>query len=217
MGNNTPSQSPSPLPRFVWPRPGSDQPRLAWPEFLRVVALQLQRDYPCSGPSTDPGDFAGELPGGAPDRAIGTGNRASSLGPGIPRCPSPRGRGHQRGLANGARGGDREPRHLGHHNTGRESRRCPARVLLSRHGRRDVHQLTRRALLPDTWSGRKHTSPRPRTRITDDGHREMHRVVARIRKTSGRWTPMTRPTGSPDSWRTGSISTTNSTRSITCD
>ena len=51
MGHNTPSQSPSPPPRFVWPRPGSDQPRLAWPEFLRVVALQLQRDYPCPGPS----------------------------------------------------------------------------------------------------------------------------------------------------------------------
>ena len=61
MGNNNPPQSPSPLPRFVWPRPGSDQPRLAWPEFLRVVALQLQRDYPCPGPSTDPGASLGNF------------------------------------------------------------------------------------------------------------------------------------------------------------
>src|SRR5512135_2366938 len=61
MGHNTPSQSPSPLPRFVWPRPGSDQPRLAWPEFLRVVALQLQRDYSCPGPSTDPGASLGNF------------------------------------------------------------------------------------------------------------------------------------------------------------
>jgi hypothetical protein len=61
MGHNTPSQSPSPLPRFVWPRPGSDQPRLAWPEFLRVVALQLQRDYPCPGPSADPGASLGNF------------------------------------------------------------------------------------------------------------------------------------------------------------
>ena len=61
MGNNTQPPSPSPLPRFVWPRPGSDQPRLAWPEFLRVVALQLQRDYPCPGPSTDPGASLGNF------------------------------------------------------------------------------------------------------------------------------------------------------------
>jgi hypothetical protein len=66
MGHNTPSQSPgdSPTtPRFVWPKPdqGHTIPRLGWPEFLRVVALQLQRDYPCPGPSTDPGASLGNF------------------------------------------------------------------------------------------------------------------------------------------------------------
>lgn len=44
---NTPAESQPPaLPRFVWPKPGSDVPRLPWADWLRLVALQLMTDYP---------------------------------------------------------------------------------------------------------------------------------------------------------------------------
>ena len=50
MGYNTPSDSPSPLPpplpRFEFHPPGVDAPRLEWPDWLQVVSLQLQSDYP---------------------------------------------------------------------------------------------------------------------------------------------------------------------------
>ena len=50
MGHNTPSDSPSPLPpplpRFEFHPPGVDAPRLEWPDWLQVVSLQLQSDYP---------------------------------------------------------------------------------------------------------------------------------------------------------------------------
>ena len=61
---NTASNPPSPVPprtapKFAWPKPGEDTPRLAWPEFLRLVALQLEADYPCHGPNADPGASPG--------------------------------------------------------------------------------------------------------------------------------------------------------------
>ena len=50
MGYNTPSDSPSPLPpplpRFEFHPSGVDAPRLEWPDWLQVVSLQLQSDYP---------------------------------------------------------------------------------------------------------------------------------------------------------------------------
>ena len=54
MGNNTQSDSPSPLPpsgptpKFAWPVLGIDPeaPRLPWADFLNLVALQAPTDYP---------------------------------------------------------------------------------------------------------------------------------------------------------------------------
>jgi hypothetical protein len=50
MGYNTPSDSPSPLPpplpRFEFHPPGTDCPRLEWPDWISLVSLQLQSDYP---------------------------------------------------------------------------------------------------------------------------------------------------------------------------
>lgn len=50
MGINTaPNPSapvPPPLPRFEFLPPGTDAPRLAWADWLNLLANQLQRDYP---------------------------------------------------------------------------------------------------------------------------------------------------------------------------
>lgn len=44
---NTSAHSQPPTPaRFAWPRPGDDTPRLEWSCWLRLVAMQLERDYP---------------------------------------------------------------------------------------------------------------------------------------------------------------------------
>ena len=53
---------PPPLPRFAWTRPGVDPeaPRLPFDQYLRLIALQAEIDYPC-GPDTDPGASLGAL------------------------------------------------------------------------------------------------------------------------------------------------------------
>jgi hypothetical protein len=59
MDNTAPNPQETPPPRFEWFPPGVDAPRLAWSEFLRLIALQLEIDYPCPGPRSDPGDSLG--------------------------------------------------------------------------------------------------------------------------------------------------------------
>ncbi len=46
MGKNTSrALSPQLLPKYAWPRPGDDLPRLPWTDWLRLVALQIATDY----------------------------------------------------------------------------------------------------------------------------------------------------------------------------
>ena len=51
--NTRRAPSPQPLPRYEWPTPGADLPRLSWPAYLRLVSLQLGAD--------DPGPVDGSL------------------------------------------------------------------------------------------------------------------------------------------------------------
>jgi hypothetical protein len=46
--NTRRANSPQPLPKYEWPRPGEDAPRLPWSAYLRCIALQLGTDYPGS-------------------------------------------------------------------------------------------------------------------------------------------------------------------------
>ena len=50
MGNNTRSDStsplPSPLPKFEWLRPSVDAPRLQWADWLLILSDQLALDFP---------------------------------------------------------------------------------------------------------------------------------------------------------------------------
>ena len=44
--NTRRSPSPQPHPLYIWPRPGEDSPRLPWADWLRLIALQIDTDYP---------------------------------------------------------------------------------------------------------------------------------------------------------------------------
>ena len=54
LHNTSAPNSPQPLPQYEWPRPGDDLPRLPWPEFLRLWAVEV--DTRCGGA---PGHFLG--------------------------------------------------------------------------------------------------------------------------------------------------------------
>lgn len=62
---NTRAESASPTPpRYYWPKPGEDVPRLAWGDWLRLVATQLATDYP--GPT---GHMLSNIVGALADQA----------------------------------------------------------------------------------------------------------------------------------------------------
>jgi hypothetical protein len=44
--NTSRAPSPQPHPLYIWPRPGDDLPRLPWSAYLRLIALQIDTDYP---------------------------------------------------------------------------------------------------------------------------------------------------------------------------
>jgi hypothetical protein len=52
--NMRPAPTPQPMPKYEWPNPGQDLPRLPWPEFLRLWAVAV--DTRCGGA---PGHFLG--------------------------------------------------------------------------------------------------------------------------------------------------------------
>ena len=44
--NTSRAPSPQPHPRYIWPQPWDDLPRLDWSSWLRLIGLQIAADYP---------------------------------------------------------------------------------------------------------------------------------------------------------------------------
>ena len=63
--NTRPAPSPQPLPRYEWPTPGADLPRLSWSDWLRLYALDVARSIPGA-----PGAFLAQYIGGLAEQAL---------------------------------------------------------------------------------------------------------------------------------------------------
>ena len=110
MGNNTPFDSPSPLPqrppKFEWPRPTVDAPRMAWPDWLSLVSDQLAIDYP-----GETGLFLAAVVGALGCQARELGATSPSEHERLAQDESDR----AAALAASPAGGGRVPGHLDHH------------------------------------------------------------------------------------------------------
>ena len=63
--NTRPAPAPQPLPRYEWPTPGADLPRLSWADWLRLYALEVARSIPGT-----PGAFLAQYIGGLAEQAL---------------------------------------------------------------------------------------------------------------------------------------------------
>src|ERR1700682_6294010 len=88
-------------PKYAWPRPGTDAPRVPWADFLRLWATEIDKQIG-GGTGTVPGQLA------AGTRSSGGGPRGG--GPRRARGQGPGGGGPRGGLDPGARGRGRGPR-----------------------------------------------------------------------------------------------------------
>ena len=63
--NTHPAPVTQPLPRYEWPTPGDDLPRLPWADWLRLYALEVVRSIPGA-----PGAFLAQYIGGLAEHAL---------------------------------------------------------------------------------------------------------------------------------------------------